>query len=80
MAKFISSKNPVSTNSLKRRPLGTVVVHHNCYENVRFTRVHGGWKREEDFVGLRPEVISSASVANECNHAFGCKDSWARIY
>ena len=81
MAKFVSSRNPVSVRSLKRRELGAVVVHHNVNEDVKFVRVHGGWLRErEDFSGLRPEVVSSADVARECNTAFGCAESWARVY
>ena len=82
MARFVSRNNTISARTLKRRPLGTVVVHHNGrWEDVRFTRVHGGCKRErEDFNGLRPEVVSSAEVAHECNHAFGCAESWARVY
>ena len=82
MAKYVSRVNPVSVRSLKRRELGAVVVHHNgAWEDVRFTRVHGGWRRERtDFTGLRPEVVSSADVARECNHAFGCADSWAKVY
>ena len=82
MAKFISRRNPVSVRNLKRRPYGAVVRHHNGrYEDVRFTRVHGGWLRErEDFNGLRPVVVSSAATAAECNHAFGCADSWAKVY
>ena len=82
MAKYISRKNTVSARSLKRRPLGTVAVYHNgSWEEVKFTRVHGGWLRERtDFAGLRPVVVSSAAVAAECNRAIGCKDSWARVY
>ena len=82
MARFVSRSNPVSVSSLKRKSLGAVVRHHNGHwEDVKFTRVHGGWVRErEDFTGLRPEVVSSAAVAAECNHAFGCADSWARVY
>ena len=82
MAKFVSSKAPVSVRSLKRRPVGAVVRHHNGrWEDVRFTRVTGGWLRErEDFAGLRPEVVSSAAVAAECNRCVGCKDSWAKVY
>lgn len=81
MARFVSSHNTVSTRSLKRRPLGSVVVRHSGYEDVRFTRVHGGWRRERvDFVGLSPVVVTSAAVAAECNHAVGCKESWARVY
>ena len=82
MAKFVSRVNPVSARSLKRRPLGSVVVHHNGrWEDVRFTRVTGGWKRERtDVTSENPTVVSSAAVANECNHAFGCRESWARVY
>ena len=82
MAKFISRKNPVSARSLKRKSLGAVVVHHNgAWEDVRFTRVHGGWRRERTDVNwVRSEVVSSADVARECNHAFGCADSWAMVY
>lgn len=81
MAKFVSHKNPVSVRALKRKEIGTVAFHHSCYEDVKFTRVSGGWCRERtDFTGLRPTVVSSADVAKECNHAFGCKDSWARVY
>ena len=81
MAKFVSRSNPVSVASLKRRAHGAVVRRHGGREDVRFVRVHGGWLRErEDFVGLRPEVVSSAAVAAECNSATGCRESWARIY
>ena len=82
MARYVSRNNPVSVASLKRRSVGAVVRHHNGnWEDVKFTRVAGGWLRErEDFAGLRPEVVSSAAVATECNHAFGCKESWAKVY
>ena len=81
MAKYISRRAPVSASSLKRRAIGAVVRRHSAWEDVRFTRVHGGWKRErEDFNGLRPEVVSSAAVAAECNGAVGCRDSWAKVY
>ena len=81
MTKFISRKNPVSSSSLKRRPLGTVIRHHSEWETVCFTRTRGGWRRErEDFSGLRPEVVSSAAVAAECNSAMGCRESWAKVY
>ena len=82
MAKYISKHNPVSTRSLKRRPVGAVVRHHNGrWEDVKFVRVRGGWRRErEDFAGLRPEVVSSTAVARECNRAVGCSDSWAKVY
>ena len=82
MAKYISRKNPVSVRYLKRRASGAVVVrHHGNWEDVKFTRVTGGWCRERtDFNGLRAEVVSSATVAHECNTAVGCADSWARVY
>ena len=82
MAKFVSSRNPVSARALKRRPTGAVVVHHNgAWEDVRFTRVHGGWLRERtDFTGLSPVVVSSTAVARECNTAMGCAESWAKVY
>ena len=81
MAKFVSRRAPVSARSLKRKPTGSVVRRHGGREDVRFTRVHGGWRRERtDFTGLSPEVVSSAAVAAECNTAVGCRDSWARVY
>ena len=81
MAKFVSRSNPVSTRSLKRRASGAVVRRHSAWEDVKFTRVAGGWLRErEDFTGLRPEVVSSAAVAAECNCAYGCRESWAKVY
>ena len=73
---FVSSRNPVSANALKRKPRGAVVVHHWSSSEVRFTRVHGGWKREDS----PAEVVASADVARECNMAIGCKDSWAKVY
>ena len=82
MAKYVSRVNPISVRSLKRRVVGAVVRHHNgSWEDVRFTRVHGGWLRErEDFSGLRPEVVTSAAVAAECNRSVGCAESWAKVY
>ena len=81
MAKFVSRSNPVSARALKRRSVGAVVRHHSRWEDVRFTRVVGGWRRERtDFNGLRPEVVSSDAVARECNRAFGSADSWAKVY
>ena len=81
MGKFISRRNPIQASALKRRELGTVIRHHSEWEDVRFTRVAGGWKRERtDFSGLRPEVVSSATVADECNKALGCRQSWAEVY
>ena len=80
MAKFVSRRAPVSTRSLKRRPVGNVVVRHG-YEDVKFTRVVGGWLRSRtDVTSERTEVVSSADVARECNSAFGCADSWAKVY
>ena len=81
MAKFVSCNNQVSARYLKRKPLGTVVRHHCGREDVLFTRMAGGWLRSrEDFPGLRPVVVSSAATAAECNCAYGCADSWARVY
>ena len=82
MARYVSQKNPISVASLKRKPIGNVVIHHWSCGEVRFTRVNGGWLAErEDSVWVRPaEVVSSAFVACECNKAIGCKESWARIY
>ena len=82
MSKYISKNNPVSVAYLKRRANGTVVVHRWSCGEVRFTRVKGGWLCErEDSVWVAPaEGVSSADVAAECNHAFGCKESWARVY
>ena len=82
MARYVSRRNPISVRSLKRRSIGATVVHHNgSWEDVRFTRVRGGWRRErEDFVGIRPEVVSSADVARECNHVIGDATSWAKVY
>ena len=82
MTRFISRRNTITPGALKRKPLGTVIRHHNgSWEDVKFTRVEGGWIRErEDIVDLRPEVVSSVSVADECNHAFGCAQSWAEVY
>ena len=81
MARFVSSRNPVSVRSLKRRELGAVAVRHGGREDVRFTRMAGGWLRErEDVTSERPSVVSSAAVARECNTAVGCSESWARVY
>ena len=82
MSRYVSRNNTISVASLKRRPKGSVVVHHWTYGEARFTRVEGGWLTErEDSVWVSPaEVVSSVSVANEINKAIGCKESWARIY
>ena len=80
MARFVSKKNPVSINALKRRPAGSVVIRHGGDEDVKFTRVAGGYKRERMDVSERPSVVSSVAVARECNSAMGCKSSWAKVY
>ena len=81
MTKYISKNNPVSVRNLKRHANGAVVRHHNVREDVCFTRVTGGWKRERtDVTSETPKVVSSAAVARECNSAVGCKESWARVY
>ena len=77
MAKYISRKAPVAVGALKRKPLGSVVLHHWSSGEVRFTRVSGGWLR---VTSERTEVVSSAAVADECNRSTGCKESWARVY
>ena len=81
MAKFVSSRNPISANTLKRKPVGAVVVrHHGNWEDVKFTRCAGGWMRERIDVSSDHTVVSSADVACECNSAVGCKESWAKVY
>ena len=81
MAKFISSRNPISAGTLKRKPIGAVVTRHGGREDVKFTRVLGGWIRvRTDITSEKQTVVSSADVANECNTAVGCKESWARVY
>ena len=81
MTKFVSQKNPVSVASLKRKPLGAVVVRMSGYEDVKFVRVSGGWKRQRiDVTGEKPTVVTSADVARECNTAMGCRESWAKVY
>ena len=81
MAKYVSRNNTISVRSLKRRELGAVVRHHSRWEDTKFVRVHGGWLRSrEDFSGLRPEVVTSAAVAAECNRSVGCRESWAKVY
>ena len=81
MAKFISRRRPVSARALKRKSHGTVIRHHNgSWEDIKFTRIAGGWVREREDVTDRPTVVSSSAVAEECNKAFGYKDSWAEIY
>ena len=80
MAKYISYRNPISSHALKRKAAGSVVIRHGGREDVRFTRVSGGYKRERMDVSERPEVVTSAAVAAECNRAMGCKSSWAEVY
>lgn len=82
MARYVSRNNTISVASLKRKPKGSVVVHHWTLGEVRFTRCAGGWLSErEDSVWVSPAVVvSSVSVADEINKAIGCKESWARIY
>ena len=81
MAKFVSQKNHISTAALKRKTAGSVVVRHGGREDVRFTRVAGGWRRERmDVASEEATIVSSPAVANECNNAAGCKSSWARVY
>lgn len=80
MTRFVSQKNPVSINALKRKAAGSVVICHGGREDVRFTRVAGGYKRERtDVTSEDATIVSSAAVATECNRAVGCKSSWARI-
>lgn len=82
MTRYVSSRNPISANALKRKPIGNVVVRHWNSGEVRFTRVNGGWLvGRADSVWVWPmKVVSSAEVAAECNKAVGCKESWARVY
>lgn len=81
MTRFISSRNTISAKTLKRRPLGSVVIRRSIWESVNFTRVNGGWLRENlDGSFVKPTVVSSADVADECNNAIGCRESWAKVY
>ena len=80
MTRFVSSRNTISAKTLKRRPLGSVVIRHSIWESVHFTRVAGGWLREREDVTERTSVVSSAAVAAECNNAIGCRESWAKVY
>ena len=81
MARFVSSRNPVSVGTLKRKPIGTLVIRRSIWENVNFTRVNGGWVRQRmDVTSERSELVSSAVVADECNSAIGCRESWAKVY
>lgn len=78
--RFISRRNPIQASALKRKPVGTVIRHHSEWENVEFTRTHGGWLRSRVDVTSEPSVVTSAAVAAECNKALGCRQSWAEIY
>ena len=81
MARFVSSSNPVSARTLKRKSVGSVVLRSSAWEDVRFTRVVGGWLRSRmDVTSERPTVVTSATVADECNTAMGCRESWAKVY
>ena len=81
MTKYISCKNPISGRALKRKEIGSVVTRHYGRVDVKFTRVHGGWRRERtDVTSEHPELVTSAAVAAECNSAVGCKESWAKVY
>ena len=82
MARFVSSRNPISANTLKRKPIGAVVTrHHGKWEDIKFTRITGGWLRERtDVTSEHSKLVSSAAVANECNTAIGCRESWAKVY
>lgn len=81
MAKFVSQKNPISTGALKRKPTGSIVIRHGGREDVRFTRVAGGYKRERvDVTSEDATIVSSQAVAKECNTAIGCESSWAKVY
>ena len=79
--KFVSSRNPISVNTLKRKPHGSVIIYHGGREDVHFTRIKGGWIRvRTDITSETPFVVSSAAVAHECNSAVGCRESWAKVY
>ena len=81
MTRFVSQKNPVSANTLKRKTLGSVVIRHGGREAVHFTRIKGGWIRvRTDITSETPYIVSSTDVADECNSAIGCKESWAKVY
>lgn len=80
MARFVSSHNPVNAHTLKRKETGSVVIRHGGSENIKFTRVTGGWRRQRMDVSETTTVVSSLAVANECNTAIGCRESWARVY
>ena len=81
MAKYVSSRNPVSVNTIKRKPHGSVIIYHGGREDVHFTRIKGGWIRvRTDITSETPSIVSSATVAAECNKVIGCRESWAKVY
>ena len=81
MARYVSKSNPISVKALKRRPLGSAIIYHGGREDAHFTRIKGGWIRvRTDITSETPFVVSSAAVADECNSAMGCKESWAKVY
>ena len=81
MTRFVSSRNPVSVGTLKRKPIGSLTILRSGYEDINFTRVKGGWKRERIDVSFeKPSVVSSVAVADECNKVIGCRESWAKVY
>ena len=81
MAKFVSQKNPVSMRVIKRKPAGSVVLIHSGREDIKFVRVHGGWCRSrEDVTSEKDTIVSSTTVANDCDRAVGCESSWAKVY
>ena len=81
MARFVSKNNTVSVNTIKRKPHGSVIIYHGGREDIHFTRIKGGSIRvRTDITSETPFVVSSAAVADECNSAVGCKESWARVY
>ena len=81
MTRFVSSCNPISAGTLKRKPHGSVIIYHGGREDVHFTRIKGGWIRvRTDITSETPSVVSSDVVADECNTAMGCRESWAKVY
>ena len=81
MTRFVSSRNPISANTLKRKPIGSLTIIRSGYEDINFTRIEGGWKRERtDVTSEKPTVVSSVAVADECNKVIGCHESWAKVY
>ena len=81
MAKFVSSRNPISAKALKRKPIGSLSIIRSGYEDINFTRIKGGWIRvRTDITSETPFVVSSVEVARECNKVIGCRESWAKVY